>query len=66
MNEVLGDARQILLEHDAVHATWTGSGPGRDGGGRVHYEHHDGLRVKGTLTVKLEDGEVAGARGKIS
>ena len=57
----------MLCEHDAVHATWSRFGPGRDGANlHVHYEHTDGFYVlKGTLTVKLEDGEVAVPAGNL-
>ena len=61
--EVVGDAPdrrvEILCELDAVHATWTRMGPGRDGADlHVHRLHTDVFYVlAGELTVKLADGE---------
>ncbi len=61
--EVVGDAPdrrvEILCEDDAVHATWTRMGPGRDGADlHVHRTHTDVFYVlAGELTVKLPEGE---------
>ena len=57
--EVIGDAPdrrvEILAEHDALHATWSRMGPGRDGADlHVHRRHSDLFYVlDGELTVRL-------------
>lgn len=57
--EVVGDAPdrrvEILAEHDALHATWSRFGPGRDGADlHVHHRHTDLFYVlEGELTVRL-------------
>ena len=57
--EVVGDAPdrrvEILCEHDALHATWSRFGPGRDGADlHVHRRHTDLFYVlEGELTVRL-------------
>ena len=59
MREVVGDAPdrrvEILVDHDALHATWSRFGPRRDGADlHVHYEHTDLFYVLGgELTVRL-------------
>ena len=59
---------EILCEHDAVHATWTRMGPGRDGADlHVHRHHHDVFYVlEGTLTVRLRDAELAVPPGMLA
>ena len=65
--EVLGDSPErrleILAEHDALHATWSRFGPGREGADlHVHRRHTDIFYVlEGELTVRvgLEDELVA-------
>jgi quercetin dioxygenase-like cupin family protein len=57
--EVVGDAPdrrvEILAEHDALHATWSRFGPGREGADlHVHRHHADLFYVlAGELTVRL-------------
>jgi len=57
--EVVGDAPdrrvEILCEHDALHATWSRFGPGRDGADlHVHHRHTDLFYVlAGELTLRL-------------
>ena len=57
--EVIGDAPdrrvEILVDHDALHATWSRFGPRRDGASlHVHHEHTDLFYVlDGELTVRL-------------
>jgi mannose-6-phosphate isomerase-like protein (cupin superfamily) len=57
--ELVGDAPdrrvEILAEHDALHATWSRMGPGRDGADlHVHRRHSDLFYVlDGELTVRL-------------
>jgi quercetin dioxygenase-like cupin family protein len=57
--EVIGDSPErrveILSDHDAVHATWSRFGPGRDGADlHVHRRHTDIFYVlDGELTVRL-------------
>lgn len=57
--EVIGDAPdrrvEMLSDHDALHATWSRFGPGRDGADlHVHREHTDLFFVlRGELTVRL-------------
>src|ERR1700755_2205791 len=65
--EVIGDAPdrrvEILSDHDALHATWTRFGPGRDGADlHVHRRHTDLFYVlEGELTMRLgADGEEVG------
>ena len=61
--EIVGDAAdrrvEILAEHDALHATWSRFGPGRDGADRhIHRGHTDLFCVLGgVLTVKLGTGD---------
>ena len=65
--EVIGDAPdrrvEILTDQEAMHATWSRFGPGRDGADRhVHRRHHDVFYVlAGELTLKLGGGEEATA-----
>ena len=61
--EVVGDSLdrrvEILCDHDALHATWTRFGPGRDGADlHVHRTHCDVFYVlAGELTVLLDAEE---------
>jgi quercetin dioxygenase-like cupin family protein len=61
--EVIGDSPErrveILCEHDAVHATVSRFGPGREGAGlHIHRRHHDLFYVlEGELTLRLGDAE---------
>src|SRR4051794_33282476 len=61
--ELIGDSPErrveILCELDAVHATWSRFGPGRDGADpHIHRHHHDIFYVlEGELTLKLAGGE---------
>jgi mannose-6-phosphate isomerase-like protein (cupin superfamily) len=62
--EVIGDAPdrrvEILSDHDALHATWSRFGPGRDGADlHVHRRHSDLFYVlEGELTMRLgPDGD---------
>ena len=70
--EVIGDAPdrrvEILCEHEALHATWSRFGPGRDGADlHVHRLHHDVFVVlAGELTVRLRDGEVVVPAGSLA
>jgi mannose-6-phosphate isomerase-like protein (cupin superfamily) len=64
MIEVIGDAPdrrvELLCDDDALHATWTRFGPGRDGADlHVHYEHTDLFFVlAGEFTARLgPDGD---------
>jgi mannose-6-phosphate isomerase-like protein (cupin superfamily) len=68
--EVIGDSPErrveILCDHDALHATWSRFGPGREGADlHVHRRHADVFYVlDGELTIRLgPEGEetVAGA-----
>jgi mannose-6-phosphate isomerase-like protein (cupin superfamily) len=65
--EVVGDAPdrrvEILTDQDAMHATWSRFGSGRDGADRhVHRRHHDIFYVlAGELTLKLGTGDEATA-----
>jgi uncharacterized cupin superfamily protein len=60
--EVIGDSAdrrvEILCDDDALHATWSRFGPGRDGADlHVHREHTDLFYVlEGELTVRLGPG----------
>jgi quercetin dioxygenase-like cupin family protein len=71
--EIIGDAPdrrvEILCEHDALHATWTRFGPGREGASpHIHREHTDLFYVlEGELTVRLgaEDRTVAVPAGTL-
>ena len=71
--ELIGDAPdrrvEILCEHDALHATWTRFGPGRDGADpHIHRHHTDFFYVlAGELTVRLgvEGEEVAVPAGRL-
>jgi mannose-6-phosphate isomerase-like protein (cupin superfamily) len=71
--EVVGDSPdrrvEILCEHEALHATWSRFGPGRDGADlHVHRGHTDFFYVlAGELTVRLgvEDAEVVVAAGNL-
>jgi mannose-6-phosphate isomerase-like protein (cupin superfamily) len=71
--EVVGDSPdrrvEILCDHDALHATWSRFGPGRDGADlHVHRLHTDLFYVlAGELTVRLgvEGDEVAVSAGKL-
>jgi quercetin dioxygenase-like cupin family protein len=57
--EIVGDAPdrrvEILCDHDALHATWSRFGPGRDGADlHVHYHHDDCFYVlDGEFTLRL-------------
>jgi mannose-6-phosphate isomerase-like protein (cupin superfamily) len=57
--ELIGDSPErrveILCDHDAVHATWSRFGPGREGADlHVHRRHSDVFYVlDGELTVRL-------------
>jgi mannose-6-phosphate isomerase-like protein (cupin superfamily) len=57
--EIIGDSPErrveILSEHDALHATWSRFGPGRDGADlHVHRHHTDVFYVlEGELAVRL-------------
>ena len=59
MIEVIGDAPdrrvELLCDHDALHATWTRFGPGRDGADlHVHHHHTDLFFVlAGEFTARL-------------
>lgn len=63
MRELIGDSPdrrvEILLEHDALHVTWSRFGPGRDGADpHIHRLHSDIFYVlEGELTLKLEPGD---------
>jgi mannose-6-phosphate isomerase-like protein (cupin superfamily) len=61
---------EILSDHDAVHATWSRFGPGRDGADlHVHRRHTDVFYVlAGELTVRLGlgDDKVAVAAGRFA
>jgi quercetin dioxygenase-like cupin family protein len=71
--EIVGDSPdrrvEILSDHDALHATWSRFGPGRDGADlHIHRRHTDLFYVlAGELTVRLgvEGEEVAVAAGKL-
>jgi mannose-6-phosphate isomerase-like protein (cupin superfamily) len=71
--EIVGDAPdrrvEILSDHDALHATWSRFGPGRDGADlHIHRRHTDLFYVlAGELAVKLgvEGEEVAVAAGNL-
>jgi mannose-6-phosphate isomerase-like protein (cupin superfamily) len=71
MRELIGDSAdrrvEILLEHDALHVTWSRFGPGRDGADpHVHRRHSDIFYVlDGEITLKLETGEVAAQAGTL-
>ena len=72
--EVVGDSPErrveILCDHDALHATWTRFGPGREGADlHVHRRHTDLFYVlDGELTVRLglEDEPVAVPAGTLA
>jgi mannose-6-phosphate isomerase-like protein (cupin superfamily) len=64
--EIVGDAPdrrvEILSDHEALNATWSRFGAGRDGADlHVHYEHTDFFYVlEGELTMRLgREGEEA-------
>ena len=71
--ELIGDAPdrrvEILCEHDALHATWSRFGPGRDGADlHIHRDHTDLFYVlAGELTVRLgiEGEEIAVPAGRL-
>jgi quercetin dioxygenase-like cupin family protein len=71
--DVVGDAPdrrvEILAEHDALHATWSRFGPGREGADlHVHRRHSDLFYVlAGELTVRLgpEGDEVVARAGTL-
>src|SRR3954449_6754503 len=71
--EVIGDAAdrrvEILSDHDALHATWSRFGPGREGADlHVHRRHSDLFYVlAGELTVRLgpEGDEVVARAGTL-
>ena len=71
MPELIGDSPdrrvEILLEHDAVHVTWSRFGSGRDGADpHIHRRHTDMFYVlDGELTLKLESGEVTVPAGTL-
>jgi mannose-6-phosphate isomerase-like protein (cupin superfamily) len=70
--EVIGDSPdrrvEILYEHDALHATWSRFGPGRDGADlHVHLRHHDTFYVlTGHLLLRLRDSERVADAGTIA
>jgi len=70
--EIIGDAAdrrvEILAETEALHATWSRFGPGRDGADRhIHRHHTDFFYVlSGELTVKLAEGEAAAPAGALA
>jgi mannose-6-phosphate isomerase-like protein (cupin superfamily) len=59
---------EILLEHDALHVTWSRFGPGRDGADpHIHRRHSDLFYVlDGELTLLLETGEVSIPAGTLA
>jgi mannose-6-phosphate isomerase-like protein (cupin superfamily) len=59
---------EILLEHDALHVTWSRFGPGRDGADpHIHRRHSDRFYVlDGALTLLLETGEVTVPAGTLA
>jgi mannose-6-phosphate isomerase-like protein (cupin superfamily) len=71
--EVVGDAPdrrvEILADHDALHATWSRFGPGRQGADlHVHRRHSDLFYVlAGELIVRLgpEGNEVVARAGTL-
>ena len=70
--EVIGDAPdrrvEILSDHEALHATWSRFGPGRDGADlHIHRRHTDLFYVlQGELTVRLgPDDERAAPKGTL-
>src|SRR3954447_24979952 len=71
--EAVGDAAdrrvEILSDHDALHATWSRFGPGRDGADlHIHYRHTDLFYVlMGELTMRLgpEGHEVGVPAGRL-
>ena len=70
--EVVGDSRdrrvEILCDQEALNATWSRFGPGRDGADlHIHRRHTDCFYVlEGELTVKLETGEVTVSAGSLA
>lgn len=70
--EIIGDAPdrrvEILCERDALHATWSRFGPGRDGAERhIHRDHTDLFYLLGgELTIKLADGEMTAPAGSLA
>jgi quercetin dioxygenase-like cupin family protein len=72
--EVVGDSPdrrvEILCDHDALHATWSRFGPGREGADlHIHRRHSDVFYVlEGELTVRLgvEDENVTVPVGMIA
>lgn len=71
--ELLGDSAdrrvELLCDDDALHATWSRFGPGRDGADlHVHYRHSDLFYVlAGELTLRLgvEDRSVVAPAGSL-
>jgi mannose-6-phosphate isomerase-like protein (cupin superfamily) len=71
--ELLGDSAdrrvELLCDDDALHATWSRFGPGRDGADlHVHYHHSDLFYVlEGELTLRLgvEDRSVVAPVGSL-
>jgi mannose-6-phosphate isomerase-like protein (cupin superfamily) len=69
--ELIGDSPdrrvEILLEHDALHVTWSRFGPGRNGADpHIHRRHTDMFYVlDGELTLRLESGEVTAPAGTL-
>jgi mannose-6-phosphate isomerase-like protein (cupin superfamily) len=71
--ELLGDSAdrrvELLCDDDALHATWSRFGPGRDGADlHVHYRHSDLFYVlAGELTLRLgvEDRRVVAPVGSL-
>lgn len=71
--ELLGDSAdrrvELLCDDDALHATWSRFGPGRDGADlHVHYRHSDLFYVlEGELTLRLgvEDRSVVAPAGSL-
>jgi quercetin dioxygenase-like cupin family protein len=71
MRELIGDSPErrveILLEHEAVHITWSRFGPGRAGADpHIHRLHSDMFYVlDGELTLLLESGEATAGAGTL-
>jgi mannose-6-phosphate isomerase-like protein (cupin superfamily) len=69
--EIIGDSVdrrvELLAEREAVHATLSRFGPGRDGADRhVHRTHSDVFVVlSGTLALKVDGGEREVAAGSV-
>jgi mannose-6-phosphate isomerase-like protein (cupin superfamily) len=70
--EVIGDSPdrrvEILCDDEALNATWSRFGPGRDGADlHIHRRHTDAFYVvAGELTVKLQTGEITVPAGSLA